>query len=371
MRRYLETLFRRKDIFLIPLIVTPLVALGFLAIRGGQFEVTAAIWVEPSPFLSETGAGSGDDETPNEVEAQALNEWLLTGSFRDEVMERSGLAQRVNEGSWPRLNGAQQVSRSLGLDSVPLLGGLLRMVGLAGPSNQGEARMLAHQTVRDAVEVTPEGSNLVLISHTGNDPGLGPALITAVIDVYRERKIERRTAAVEEALAFQQGQVDEQQARVQEAGDALSGFLGANPAPRAPAAEAEAERLRRNQELAQTVYEDALLRLNELRVQGEAAVSTGGQSFQVVDPAGAPESGGVGGRMMLMMLFLGLVLGGALGAAGIAVVSWTDGTVRGAEDVNGMVDAPVSGQVPAPATASNGQRGAQHVARLIAQGRGR
>ncbi len=129
MRRFLETLFRRKDIFFIPIILTPLIALVFLVLLGAQSQVTASLWVAPDPYATTTqpsGSSASSTTTPSQTEAQALTELLSTESFETKVLDTSGLAQRVQEGSWPVLNPAQQFSKAVGLDKVPLLGGLLR-----------------------------------------------------------------------------------------------------------------------------------------------------------------------------------------------------------------------------------------------------
>ncbi|MEX2599774.1 MAG: hypothetical protein WD533_08990 [Dehalococcoidia bacterium] len=346
MRRFLETLFRRKEIVLVPLIVTPLVALGVLALNGAPAEVSTTLWVERSPYLEASGETSSDAQS-NEIEAQALGDWLTTASFRTEVLERSGVAPLVRSGDWPRLNGAQRFTRAIGLDSVPLVSSGLRAIGLAGPATTDAAMGEASQHLRTGVEVSTEGNNLLEVSYASGASSVSVAIVEAVIATYRERTVERRTAAAEEATAFQTQQVEGQRGRVQEANAALNAFLAENPAPRSGDAEAEAEALRRAYELEQSVYEDAVLRLGELRMEGQASVAQGGLGFQVIDPASAPGSSGVAFGLVGMMLFLGLVVGAGLGLAGIAVISWTDKTVRGPQDLQGLAGLSSLGTVPA------------------------
>jgi hypothetical protein len=147
-RRYLETLFRRRDIFFVPIIVTPLIALGVLALGGTQQEVRATLWVEPSPFFPVAETPATRELTANQREAQTLRQSLSTRSFRQAVLEESGLAERVRAGQWPRLSGVQQFSRSAGLDSVPLLSGVLRAFGLAGPATINDAMSMAEGMLR-------------------------------------------------------------------------------------------------------------------------------------------------------------------------------------------------------------------------------
>ena len=100
MQRYIETLFRRKDLFLIPIIFIPLVTLMVSLVTGREFVVNATVWVEPNSFLTQQ---SGSSRTsPNERQAIAISDRLRTVSFRREIMDRSGLTDAVIEGTWPK-----------------------------------------------------------------------------------------------------------------------------------------------------------------------------------------------------------------------------------------------------------------------------
>ena len=77
MRRYLETLFRHKRLFLIATFATPVVAIVALLSVGQQYKVSASIWVKPSPILDPVARSRA---TPSEIEAQALRERLYTAA---------------------------------------------------------------------------------------------------------------------------------------------------------------------------------------------------------------------------------------------------------------------------------------------------
>jgi uncharacterized protein involved in exopolysaccharide biosynthesis len=364
-QRYLETLFRRKGIFLTPLLVTPLVALAFWALIGsGQQEVSATLWVEPSPLLVSAPSVPGRTAlSPNEEAAGVLSQWLATETFRQQVIEDAGLADRVRSGDWPRLTGVQVFTRDTGLDSVPVLSAGLRTLGLAAPASQQQAMAMALRSVRDDVDVTAEGSYLLLLTHTGDDPALGTDVVNSILTVYRDWAADRRAESVGEAVAIQTRQVELQEERVQAAGDRLNEFLAANPAPRAPAVEAQADRLRQAYALEQEVHADALRRLSSLRMDGEASVSSGAFTMHMVDAPQVPAESGGGMRLAVMMLFLGLVVGSGIGIVAIAMITWADGTVRSRQDLTYLPDIGLTGEVPWKSRDNDGP----HMAWLLAR----
>lgn len=350
MRRYLETLFRQKELFLIPALAVPLVALLAVALAGPRYDVTASIWVAPSPFSGPSGS-SRSAPPSNELEAQALREWLKTESFRREVMDRVGLSSAIQQGRWPVPSQLQLFMRDTGLGSLPLVGAALRAMGLVAPSTKDDAMAHGLRTISSSLKVASDGNNLLLITYSGNEPALGRRLVEEMIVLYNEKTLAVRGEEVRAVTDFYTRQVTLQEERLGQAAQALQGYLAAHPEPppgtaRPPAEAAELENLRRNYVLAQTLYEHALSRLEEVRIETEAAISNRDQSFQVIDVPLEPEMASLSTRSIIMTLLLGLLLGATLGLVPIVVSTWLDGKVRTREDVERAISTPLIAQVP-------------------------
>lgn len=350
MRRYLETLFRQKEQFLIPALSVPIIAVLAVALAGPRYDVTASIWVAPSPF-SDPASRSRTVPPSNELEAQALREWLKTESFRREVMDRVGLVNAIQRGQWPAPSQLQLFVRDAGLSEVPLLGGTLRALGLVAPSTTDEAMTQGLCMLSRSLKVASDGNNLLLITYNGNEPALGQRLVEEVIALYNEKTLAVRSEEVRSVTDFYTRQVTLQEERLGQAAQALQQYLATHPEPppgsvRPPAELAELENLRRNYVLAQTLYEHALSSLEEVRIETEAAISNRNQSFQLIDLPLEPDSASFSTRSIITTLLLGLLLGATLGLVPIVVSTWLDGKVRTREDVEKAVSTPLIAQVP-------------------------
>jgi hypothetical protein len=101
-----------------------------------------------------------------------------------------------------------------------------------------------------------------------------------------------------------------------------------------PASEdAALEDLRRAYLLEQSLYESYLRRLDEVRIESEAAISNHHLTFQVVDYPRQPEAAGLSGANIAATLVIGILLGAVLGLLPIVVMTALDGTVRTARDI--------------------------------------
>jgi uncharacterized protein involved in exopolysaccharide biosynthesis len=348
LRRYLETLFRHKSLFLIPVLAIPLVAMITFLYTGDSYRVASSVWVEPSPIDDPVTRGS---IPPSEFESRALNEWLATEAFRKEVMDRVGLTAAIERREWPVATALQSQVRDIGLGNVPGLSMLLKAAGWVYPRDQEEALNAGLGMIEDTVRVGPEGTNLLRIEYVGAEPALGQRVIQETIALYNLRTLELRTSHANSSIDFYTRQVQVQEQRLRDAEARLNQFLELHPAPlpgqtRPPAEEAELENLRRAHTLEQTLYETALRRLEEFRISGEAAIADRGQTFRVIDQPIRFENVGYTARTLVMMIFLGVLLGLIFGLLPIMLLTWLDSTIRTREDIEKVVKAPLIVEVP-------------------------
>lgn len=331
MKRYLETLFRFREVFLIPVLTIPIIALVAMAYTGKQYEVVSSIWVQPSPFLDPLIRSR---TTPSEIEAQALREWLATKAFRKEIMDRVGLTDAIRRGEWPAPSQLK-----------------VKIPGLASAVSKDAALDAGLDMIGDRLRISTPGDNLLRIRYKGKEPFLGERLVDETIDLYNEKALKSQAAGVKTGIGFYTRQVQQQKNRLDEAAGELRTFLELRPAPppgepRPADEEAALENLRRNYLLEQTLYESGLRRLEQVRTEGEAAISNRTQSFVIVDPPDEPKTTGFTKRSIVMYLMLGSTLGVALGLVPIVLLTWLDNRVRTRDDVERLVRAPLIVQVP-------------------------
>lgn len=353
MRRYLETLFRHKSLFLIPVLAVPFIALVAFLYAGKEYVVQASMWVEPSPIADPL---TSSRRNPNEIESQAMKEWLATDSFRKEVMERVGLTEAIQRGEWPVPTRLQEEVRESGLDQLPGVRSVLKGFRLVGPSSTPQAMDAGVKMVGESIRISPEGNNLLWVRYVGKEPQLGTRILEESIALFNAKTLELRTAQAKLAIDFYAHQLQTQEQRAGEAANALQRFLELHPNPvpgqqRPAAEEAELESLRRQYTLEQTLYESTLRKLEQVSQTGEAAIAGRDQGFRMVDRPSQPESTGVTKRSIVMMIAFGLVLGTAIGLTPVLVLTWLDNTARTREDIEKVISTPLIAQVPVIATA--------------------
>jgi len=358
LRRYLETLFRHKVLFFIPVIVIPIIALLFFLYSGKEYAVQASMWVEPSPF-SVTDPLTSSRMTPNQIEGQAMQEWLATNSFRKEVMDQVGLTAAVQRGAWPVPSRLEENISQTGLDNVPVLRSLLRALNLVGPSTQQEALAAGIQMVGSSIHIVPEGNNLLRVRYEGKEPQLGTRILQESLTLFNKKTLELRTNQAKLAIDFYANQLQTQQQRATLANNAVQQFLQQHPNPaagqqRSGAEDAELEGLRRTAALEQTLYETTLRTLEQTSQSGQAAITGRDQGFRMIDQPTQVEGGGAVTHAIVMMATVGLLLGLALGLLPVLILTWLDNTARTKEDIEGVIKTPLIAQLPLIPSA-NGQ----------------
>ena len=346
MQRYLETLFRRKALFLIPVIVIPALALVITSYTQRRYSVQALVWVEQGQILQSVGlpgAGSG----ANEVVAQALSDRLKTVAFLQQIMGRSGLTAAILAGEWPE---PSQLQRQL--NSVPILRNVSDILGLAPPDSVDEALVTGIRMVGRSLGVSTSGDNLVIVVYSGSEPVLGQRLIEETLSIHQEEALAARTRESEVGMAYLNRELRTQEERFLASTAKLERFEAEFPLPplglqRPPEELQELQNLQQAVELNRTAYIAALNRLEGLRLASNAAISTADLYFRVMDPPISSRGGSsVSPRTMGMMGMLGATLGTLLGVVAIVLTTWRDGMIRTRADVERTIETPAIVEVP-------------------------
>ncbi len=345
MRRYLETAFRYKEIFLVPVILIPALAILIVAYTGREYKLEARVWVDPSRLLEDLSIGSSRS-SPSAVEGKAMQEWLTTDAFRAEVVQRSGLGAAVDDGKWP-------VPSTLGkqLAKVPVVRSVARRMGVVMPVGHDEAMDMALKLVASSLTVTAEGNNLLLLTYRGRHPVLGQRLLQETLTHYNERITARQVEDSRLGVDFYSRQTQIQKVRLDQAAEVQRQYLAAYPDPlpgqsRPAAEQAELQRLDQAHTLERTLYEASLRKLEDVRVSGEAALSGRLDSFLVVDMPPIPDSPGLPTKKIVTNLVLGIALGLMVGVTPVLVLTWGDNQIRTRADVEEALSVPLLAEIP-------------------------
>ncbi len=352
MRRYLETLFRFKELFVVPVILLPVLAFLLTFYVGKQYKVEAAIWVDPSQLLAESLAFSRI--APSEREAQALREWLDTEAFRQEVIDSIGLSRAIEEGQWPVVTDLQ-----VWMSRTPVVRSFYWRLGMAPPSSPKQAGEVALRMVKDAMKVASAGNNLIRVTYQGPEPYLGKALVERTLSLYSEKAIERQVKDSKLGVEFYTRQAQIQSERKDRAAEELRRFLEQYPDPIQgqvrPAAEiSELTVLRGNYQLEETLLASGLRTLEQVRIAGEAAVSNRNASFRIVDRPQLPDRVEMTTSRLVVPIVIGFIIGMLIGLLPILLLTWAGSTAQTSEDAEKATGKPVIVRLP-PATSMRGR----------------
>lgn len=368
MRPYIETAFRHPLLLLVPILLIPfLVAIGaYLTTR--HYEVSAALWAHVPSIMGTEGGTSY--RPPAATEAQTFEERLSTESFRSSVITSAGLDEKVESGEWPPSSGLGRL-----LSKTPVTEPIANLLGLDPPGSAADRHDRALEKVESSMTVEARGDNLVRIIQTGDDPEVGVALVEAAIEVYHEEQARSSAAQAQAIIQFYEGQVAERREDLEEAEAALLSFqarypaaddeallpaqaeqlAGLSPEGQYPATEDGSLPPTQAQQLAQlqteydislSQYELALERLGEAQLRADTDVTGSQSSFSVVDPPTLPDGPTLDVSRAVTLVFMGIVFGVGIGGVLVLVRTWSDQTLRRAEDIEQRLRVPVLASLP-------------------------
>ncbi len=339
MYRYFDAIFSHKLLILLPLIVVTSLSVAGSLFLSRSYNVSATIWIDSAPLLSISDTTKGYQQ-PNQIEADALGEWLGTKSFIREIIERTGLQEEIEQGKWPKPSTLET-----DLANLPVIGSTIRNIAPQRSNNRQVLLDRAVEQVRKSLNTGAVGTHFVKISYRGGDAQLGMKLVNEVIKIYSERSTGRKAENAKAAIDFFQTQLQERAARLEASSQALLKFKEAHPvAPntnRPPAEEQELAELERQYSQDLSLYNAVLNRLEQARLSGAADLEKTQISFQIADPPEVPLAGGFDMKKVITFSVVGLIVGLCLGLGTVLVMAWLDKTVKSSEDLLNTMDIPV------------------------------
>ncbi|MCI0438038.1 MAG: hypothetical protein L0177_02780 [Chloroflexi bacterium] len=345
MQQYLETLFRRRNLFLAPVIVIPLLALVVTFYTGRAYTLRAVVWVEQTQIV---GEGDSSRVAPNLVEARRINDRLRTESFTLKIMQRSGLVEAIEAGRWPQPSRLQEQ-----MNSNALLRPLARALNMTPPGSLNEALIQGLNMVSGSIVAVDVGDNLVVVSYTGQEPFLGQRLIEETLSLHQEEDRANRIRETEAGMDRLTRELQTQETNLAQAVERLNRFEEQFPPPPPglvrPVEELrELQRLQQEVDLNQARYTSALNSLESLRLRSDAAIAYSDLSFRVIDSPTASGAGSasIGPRRLVLMGMMGGILGTMITSVAVVLVTWRDKKIRTRANVENLMSPSIIIEMP-------------------------
>ena len=289
---------RYKYLLIVPFAVILPIAVIFAALqRTSNYTSWSNLWVEQP--LSPTVDSGNSFLTPAQNRANDLTELLATDSFTMKV------AQKLN---------------------LP--------TGTEGEKNA------SLNAVRHGTVATANGRQLVTVSHTDKNAADAHKIADAVVTTYIADTDARTKVLIQQAVVFDQRNVDSAQKALADAQSALTDYRGPGGTD-----DPQLASLISDAQSAQTTLNDAN---KQLRSDQQLLDSPGTTNLiSVTDPASMPTApDAVKKTKLLMFPAAGLLLAISLAAALFGFVLRTDNSIRVAEDLQALPGLLLLGSVP-------------------------
>jgi hypothetical protein len=359
--KFIETFFRNKLLIILPTIIVPLITAPFAILTlSVSYNTSAAIWAGRPTYLTFKD-GLNPWTTPAQDHSGRMGELMSTSAFQMAVARRTSLAPLAET-----VEGREAIQQFIKGHYYVWPSANLISVGFAAPAGETplanwEASLKRRLGLR--VSAPPPAGT----------PQLAADVLTAMIQLYRERTASDRASQATMAISFYQGRVQQAEQQLAQSNEAVKAFLSANPRlltvdpNRVSSAEAAARtairpglplavidpqlaelaELQRSQEIDQRRYEATLATLEQAQFDITAAQQGELLGFQVLDSPRVPTGYSRDVKRMLIYPMAGLLGGLGLSVTLLVLQAAADQTVRSEADLAALVSpASVLGGIP-------------------------
>jgi len=310
-RRLLDTFFRHRWLYLLPVALFVLVGASQVVASGSGYLSVGVVDVAKDTLLSDLTSIRGENfgfETPAIATAKTMNGLLGTDNF---------------------------------------LTAIAKSAGVTGALERGELSTLA---IKQAITVTPDGDNLVKIAAHTNNPELSARLAKGTIDSFTNYLVAADVGESKAAEQFFNDQLAAYQQQLEQAQTALREYATTHPGGpqdlRPLDEQVEIERLKSAVQQAQETFSNAQQKSDEARLATEQSVRDVSQRVRVIDEPEVPF--GPEPRLKKAVLTVGLFtfVGAFISFGAVALATVMDRSMRSADDVEALLELPVLSVVP-------------------------
>jgi uncharacterized protein involved in exopolysaccharide biosynthesis len=314
MSKYLEILFRHRLRFLALFFLLPAVVASAVVFLYPHQVASASLWVDTPTYIEIAPSATGWNQylTPSQNTVDALNQLMGTNSFYKTLAERLDAANTFSS-----VDEKNSVMANLGSDLTK----------------------------------TATGSHLVVLDYTCPRKPVCVAVLGATLDIYRDWLASRQQAQAKIALDFYTKQLADAQATLQTNETAFANYIATHPDVKATdtAINPELDQLYRAVTDDRATVNSLQSKLDNLRLTNAAAVQIQSTVLNVID---APRiiSGGLG-SLPRKQLAIAEILCLVVAVAVLAVMAWSDRSVRDPKELQARLRVPVVAAIPDLTTA--------------------
>jgi uncharacterized protein involved in exopolysaccharide biosynthesis len=337
--RYLETFYRHRKLFAIPVLVGLVISVGLSFIQPQTATATARIWYDLATPIAQSNAGTNPYGTPADLQAQVLMELVNTRAFGAQVADRGPLGAylRTQDGYYAAEDSMTAAKSRL----KSLLGGSPPTV------NSSQTADLAYGLISKNTTALAVGPQIVLVTFSLGDAKVASGTLQAIVDQYSDIVLGDRKTQAQAAVDFWQQQVNQQRDTVNKSDGAVTQYLSDHPdlARSTAVPDSALTNLKNTQELDRQRYASVLANLDQAKLSLSASTAPAASGFRVIDPPQAV-SAPSGLRKQLLLWVGGLAVGLLISVAGVVAMTLLDPTLRREEDVVLALGLRVIGSIP-------------------------
>ena len=314
--RILESYFRHRWLYLLPIVLTSALAVYFLLNEKPTYYAQGVLYVQNESYLASlTNVRDNSASwwvTAAQTASQDLNELLQTDAFVRAIIQQTDLEADMTEG-------------------------------------QTAVKELIDNT-RESVRVYPLGENQIVVSATREEPEIAYQLVSAVVEGYLQWQINAQLAESETAQTFFSDVIQTYEAELSAAREEMKRYLETHPAPLRgdrPGGEViEIDRLQAAIDLASTRYATALDKEENTRLAMAQIKSDARQKYFLIDAPRMPDKPNTSLKDIVIKAVIFLAAGVVLSVVAIVGAAIIDRSLRLPIDVSHRLHLPVLSLVP-------------------------
>ena len=313
--RLLESYFRHRWLYLIPIVLMIPAAVAYITLKPPGYVAHGTLYIQKESLISSLNALRNEGFswlTPADATISELYELLSSDAFTRAIVAQTDLEQEMN-------GDRDALHETLG-------------------------------AVRSAIWAEHLGNNLVRIAAAHEDADIAFQLVTATIETFTQWKINVGRSESVAAQAFFVDLVSSYQSALEPARAALNDYLIAHPEPvrgdRPMLETAEIARLDAAVQQADTRLRAAQEKEENARLTLTQTESDVRQTYFVIDTPTLPDATDVSKREMAMTLIMFMVVGGMISLTGVIGAALLDRSLRFPIDVRHGLSLPVLGMIP-------------------------
>jgi capsular polysaccharide biosynthesis protein len=315
--RLLESYYRHRWLYLIPIIVLLISGIAFVALTKPRYRAHGILYIQKDSYLSQLTAVRANDgswwATPSQITSNEMSSLLETDAFIRAIIRSTSLESKMAA-------GPDEVAKTI-------------------------------EEVRKSVWVHPMGDNQVFIGATYEDPLVSVNMVDAIIENFLYWKSNGERTDSEVALSFFGDLIDKYRAELDKSRVYLNDFLDAHPEPvrgsRPLLEQMEIKRIEREIDLIESRYSAAMGKEEDARLSIAQVESDTRQTYLVIDAPHLPFKNANSRREMLLKISIFFGVGLLLSAGGVVGSALLNHTFLVPVDVQQKLNLPVLAAIPA------------------------